>query len=237
MFKNLLQNLSKGQKIGIAVFLEIIFVLILVGCVRWAMMPESHVDVVDENETTIPDDNWRGIKNELWYLIQNNVADVTKANIDDATIRDGSYEEITENDITTATFLLDIDSLKQTYFITVSWSDVVELHDYLSIDCPSQSEMKYPETVCYGMYNNTYSMDLYLPYAEYPEGADEDDAEPMAPNFIIHGDEDEKTIDIMVSACDEDGFKKKAMDYLETVPIDFSDYTINIEVNNINVEC
>ena len=234
MFKNLIQNLSKNQKIGIAVILQIIVIVFVIVCVKWATAPQPHVDVVNENETAIPDDRWTGIKNEVWYLIQNNVPNVTRSDVDDAVIREGTYEESTENDITTATFLLDIDSLKQTYFVTVSWSDKVALYDYMTVDCPPQSEMKYPDTVCYGMYNNTYSLDLYLPYSVMPDNSDDT---PTAPNYYISGDEDDKTIDIMVSVCDAEKFKQEAMDYLNSTPIRLDEYKISYEVNSVNVEC
>jgi hypothetical protein len=234
MFKNLIQNLTKNQKIGIAVFLQIIVIVVIVACVQWAIRPETHVEVINENDTAIPDDKWAGVKSEVWYLVKNNVADVSQSAIDDAVIREGTYEETTNNDITTATFLLDIDSLKQTYAITVSWSDKETLSDYVKVDCPPQSEMKYPETVCYGMYNNTYSLSLYLPYGVSPDGAEDAVA---APYYYITGDEDEKTINIMVSVCDVEKYKKEAMDYLSSTPLKLDNYTIVYEINNINVGC
>ena len=230
-----MQNLSKNQKIGIAVILQVIVIAFIIACVKWATAPQPHVEVVNENETSIPDDRWRGIKNEIWYLVQNNVPNVTQSDIDDAVIREGTYEETTENEITTATFLLDIDSIKQTYYITVSWSDAVALYDYMTVDCPPQNEMKYPDTVCYGMYNNTYSLDLYLPYAVYP-GTSDDDV-PAAPNYYISGDENTKTIDVMVSVCDAEKYKQEAMDYLNSTPIRLDEYKMNYEINSIDVEC
>lgn len=235
MFKNLMQNLSKNQKIGIAIIMQVIIVIVIVVCVKWAISPQPHVEIVNRNETSIPDDRWQGIKNEIWYLIQNNVSNVTRSDIDDAVIRDGTYEEITENEITTATFLLDIDSIKQTYYITVSWSDTVAIYDYMTVNCPPQNEMKYPDTVCYGMYNDTYSLDLYLPYAVYSNSSDDDTS--VAPDYYISGDENAKTIDIMVSVCDAEKFKQEATDYLNSTPIKLSEYTISYEVNSIDVEC
>ncbi len=239
MFQTLRQNLTKNQKIGIIVIIQIIIIMLIVVWVNIAIQPKAHVEVVNENETNIPDSNWRGLENELWNLIQNNVSDVTQSDVDDVVIRDGTYEETTNNDITTARFLIDIDSLKQTYSVVISWSNSVELYDALSIDCPPIDQMKYPETVCYGMYNNTYSLDLYLPHAVYPEGynPNADDAYPLAPNYIIHGDEDTKTIDIEVSACDPDKFKGEALEYLSTTPINLSDYTVNYNINNTDTGC
>lgn len=237
MFKDLMENLSRNQKIGIMVVLQAIIIVVIVVCVNMAMAPRDYVGIVNENEAAIPDERWEGIKNELWYLIAANVDGADKSDIDDAEVREGTYEETVEGDITTARFLLDIDSLKQTYAVTVSWSDEVELSDSLAIDCPRASEMKYPETVCYGMFNDSYSLDLYLPYEAYPAGYENEDDEPLAPNYSISDDQYEKKIDIMVSACDAEKYKKEALDYLNSVPIDLNSYSINYEINSINVNC
>ena len=91
MFKNLIQNLSKNQKVGIAIIMQVIVIVIIVACVQWAIQPETHIEVVNENDTAIPDERWRGIKNEIWHLIKNNVSDVSQSAIDDAVIREGTY--------------------------------------------------------------------------------------------------------------------------------------------------
>ena len=56
MFKNLMQNLSKNQKIGIAIIMQVIIVIVIVVCVKWAISPQPHVEIVNRNETSIPDD-------------------------------------------------------------------------------------------------------------------------------------------------------------------------------------
>lgn len=237
MFQNLSQNLTKNQKIGVVVVIQIIIILLIVVWANTLLQPRTHVDVVNEETTNIPDSDWQGVKDELWNLVQSNVAGVTQADVNDVVIREGTYTETTENEITTAKFLIDIDSLKQTYAVVVSWSDSVELYDSISIDCPTLDQMKYPETVCYGRTNNTYSLDLYLPHAVYPEGRNTDEGYPTAPNYIIHGDENTKTIDIEVSACDPDKFKSDALEYLGTTPINLTDYTVNYNINTVDVGC
>lgn len=238
MFKNVWQNMTKNQRIGAIVLLQLFFLAIVAGVIYWSFQPKENVEVVNENSTPIPSDYWKGVKQEVWNLLEKNVSNLTQSNIDDAVIREGTYSETYNNDIITATFLLDIESLRQTYAITVSWSKKVDVYDAIQINCPPRDQMLYPETICYGMYNNTYSLDLYLPYAVYPEGYDDDDdAGPVAPNYIIHGDEEAKTIDVTVSSCDVEKYKDEAMRYLDSTPIRLSQYQINFEVNDINVEC
>lgn len=231
MFRTLWGNFSRSQKVVAIVMAQVVVILILVSCLMVAFRPKTHVEVQDGGDNSIPEDSWTGMKNELWYLIQNNVEDVTRSKIDDAVIREGTYEETTEDDITTATFLLDIDSLKQTYSVTISWSNTVKLSDGLAINCPRKDEMKYPETVCYGMYNDSYSLDLYLPHdlvvsengKEYNYGA-------------IYEGEDVNEIDTVLLVCDENKARKLADEYIASIPIDLSGYKINYEIMS-DVDC
>ena len=125
--------------------------------------------------------------------------------------------------------------MEQTFKVKTGWSKNKDVVYEVIVDCPSQDEMKYPNTICYGAYNDTYSLDLYLPYTVYPEGYEDDGI--TAPNYMINGDESSKTLDILVSSCNEQGFKDAAWNYLNTLPIDFSDYKINYDVNSVDVRC
>ncbi len=232
-------NLSKAQKIGVVAFLQIIFIAIMIVLFNFAIQPKSHVgEIVSEDEIglPVPEKNVDMFKDALWGVISKNVKDVDQNVLNDVTIREGTYKEIEHESSTEAVFIIDIDSIKQSYTVSISW--VAEsgpgMYDNVSIECPPQNQMKYPETVCYGMYNNTYSMDLYLPYGVSP---DVPENTPAAPHYYITGDEDEKTIDIMVSVCDVEKYKKEAMDYLNSTPLKLDEYTINYEINSVDVEC
>ena len=236
MFKTLINNLSKTQKICLLVALQIIVIVILASLVQSFTAEKSHVEIENNAEISaeIPDNAERFIKDNIWQLIKDKVADVDKNNID-VVIREGTYNEIYTDDGVQATFIVDIDSLKQSYRVSTGWSEDGSTVYEVIVNCPRADEMKYPETICYGAYNDSYSLDLYLPYSIYPEEGDEE--EVVAPDVYINGDEDRKIIDVMVSKCDVDSFKKKATDYLKTLPIDLNDYTINYEINDINVRC
>ena len=153
----------------------------------------------------------------------------------DVVIREGTYKEVESEDGVKVEFIVDIDSLKQSYIVRTGWTNDKSVIYEVIVDCPPQSKMKYSDTVCYGAYNDTYSLDLYLPHMVYPEGHRVGDN--MAPDYMITGDESAKTLDIMVSKCNVEGFKKDAWDYLNTIPIDFSDWTVNYEINSTDVGC
>lgn len=235
MFRNLINNLSKGQKIGIIVIAQIIIVAILGTILSFCLAPRQYASI-EENETEkeidLPEEAKKLVSDSIWLLVRAYVPDLNKNDINDIAIRDGTYEEtVNEDGSVNVNFIVDIDSLKQTYTVSTGWTENRDVIFDVTIDCPSQDLMKYPETICYGTYNNTYSLDLYLPYSVYPESGD------GAPNYMINGDEANKTIDIMVSACDAEKYKKEAMDYLRSTPIKLDEYTINYEVNSVDIDC
>lgn len=238
MLRTFWNNLSKAQKIGFLMLVQLFVVVILVLLVQSFMKEKAYVEMENQSvsEYNIPKNAEEFISENIWIAIRNNVADVSKNDIKDVTIREGTYEETKNDDGTiSANFIVDIDSLKQTFTVGTGWSKDGKTVYETVIDCPPLALMKYPETVCYGTYHNTYSLDLYLPHLVYPEGRD--GKSPAAPNYMITGDQDAKTLNIMVSICDAEKFKKEAWDYLNTVPIDFSDYTVKYEENGINVRC
>ena len=239
MFRNLLDNLTKNQKIGLVVIGQVLVIVVLALLVQTFTREESAVEIEQGSLAGVdmPVNVREFTEENLWTIISSNVEGVDKNKIKDAVIREGTFETLENSDGSiSASFIVDIDSLKQTYIVSTGWTKKGEILD-MAVDCPPIGQMKYPETVCYGAYHNTYSLDLYLPYVMYPEGFDDDEAEPLAPNYMITGDEESKTLDILVSVCDVDKFKKEAWDYLKTVPIDFSNYTVNYEINSINTEC
>lgn len=232
MFRNLLHNLTRNQKIAVFAVAQILVIVVLAVCLNVALNPQEKIKVVSNDGWNMAEDRWQGIKRELWNLMKENIEGMATDNIDDVVIRDGTYRESTENDITTATFLVDIDSLRQTYQITAAWSDKVELYDSLAIDCPPVDQMKYPDTVCKGMFNTTASLDLYLPH-----DITDDDTEDGVLWAYIYGDEYNRTIDVEMAPCDIDATRKKVDDYLGSLPIDMDEYTVNYLLLKSDVDC
>ena len=238
--RTIIDNLSKYQKFGLLLMGQVIIIIILVSVVQIFVTDKQHVEVEDGNnvEKSIPADVKDFVGDNIWQLVQAKVGDLTQNDIKDVVVREGTYEEVENADgSVSVSFIVDIDSLKQTYVVETGWSKDKRTVYEVIVDCPPVDQMKYPETVCHGMYNDTYSLDLYLPYAVYPDGYSADSDYPMAPNYIIHGDESTKTIEIEVSICDPDRFKKNALKYLSDTPINLSDYTIKYNINNVDVEC
>lgn len=238
MFRTLINNLSQNQKIVALLLSQFVVVIILIVMVQTFMGEKRHVeiDTTATNNSALPARAEEFVSENIWQVIKANIPGVDESKIDDVVIREGTYvEEKNDDGSVRVTFLVDIDSLKQTYRISTGWTKDKKTIREVVVDCPPIDEMKYPETVCHGMYNDSNSLSLYFPYSEYSEEAEDD--ETLAPNYLISADEKKKEINIMVSVCDADRFKEEAMKYLEEVPIDLKDYKINVGINSINVGC
>ncbi len=239
-FKTIWTNLKKWQRITVVVVLQSIFIVIIITTLNSVINGrENHVDVVDDSNQTasMPIDAKNAYEDALWQIIKTYVDYEDKNIIKDAQIREGSYAETEVNDdgVIQARFIVDIDSIQQTYFVTISWDKSGSNVTEAIIDCPTPEENKYPNSFCQGTYRNSYDLSLYLPYKSSSEEANTDSL--LAPDFYIDGDQNEKYLDIMLSMCDVERFKKEAWDYLNSLPIDFSEYTINYRINEVNVEC
>ena len=234
MFKNLLDNLTKTQKITALVVGQALIIVILVLVVQSFTKEKEHVTIEDSGiaGSNMPEEAESFVADNIWEVIKNNVMDNTQSRVDDVVIREGTYEEEVLDDGTVqATFIVDIDSLKQSYTVSTGWSKDGETVYEVIVNCPPISKMKYPETVCEGMYNNTQSLDLYLPYMV------DSQYEDSAPTIFIEGDQESKTIDIEVSVCDSDKYLQEAREYLAGIPVDLSNYTIEYDINGTDVEC
>lgn len=121
-----------------------------------------------------------------------------KGTVDDISIRENTIHVFTTTesgtDLTNSYFIIDIDSLKQTYQVEVSDS----IGDYVGtiarIKCPKISEMKYPETECIGQFNDSSKKVIHhLPYTmELASGE----------RVIVKNFDDSKVLQVYLYSCD-----------------------------------
>lgn len=244
IIKTFWANLEKWQRITVVVVIQLIFISLIAATLNSVINgSRNRIDVVDNSSQTtgMPAAAKTVYEDALWNVIKNNVEDADRSVIKDVQIRDGSYkeEELSDGEVIQASFIVDIDSIQQTYRVIISWdkngSNVMDA----IIDCPSIGESKYPDSFCEGTYRDTYDLSLYLPYAVYPGGIVDHNTtiEDSAPDYRITGDEQNKVIDVLVSYCDPERFKKEALEYLESIPVDLSEYKINYIENSLDVIC
>lgn len=242
----LLNNLTKPQKIAIFVVLQIFVIVIFIFLAISIFRPNQHIDIQNKEELgNIPSEELSSFDAVLWNLLTKHYDNLDKSILKDVVVRENTYSENTDQDskITTADFLIDIESLKLTYDVSIQWTKSESLPDGIIIDCPPISDMKYPETFCQGMYQNTNSFSLYFPYYKYKDDEfinddDEDIGYDSGLLYLIEGDEETKTITIESSICDPDKYNAEALGYIkDRTPFYNNNYTINYTVNEIDVTC
>ena len=236
--KNLIQNLSRTQKIAILFILQALIIIAIVTVVnRTFSKPKDHIDTVGDTEIlkNVPSEEFELYEQALWNIISETDGGASRSVIKDAAVRENSYSE-TENEAgdVQISFVVDIDSIKQSYRIILGWNDDGPITPL--IDCLPISEAKYPDSVCHGTYRNSNDLSLYLPYEidspfinDYPYAG---------PELDIDGAEAPHPITVTLKPCsDADVYRQKATEYLKTIP-NIANYQINYEVTDgIDVVC
>lgn len=236
IIQNIMNNTSKNQKIIALICIQAIVILIIVICANVFLGEKQYATIQNNNETEkqIPDSVKDFVSDNIWRALVSYDANVKQNRVNDISVREGSLETEENSDGSIgASFIVDIDSLKQTFLIKTGWSGDGAVVYEVNVECPTRDLMKYPETVCVTPYNDSYSLDLYLPY-EITDG-DGEDAEVMA---YIEGNEADGVIDVeMVPCWDTDEIQNEVDAYLDYTGIDLSQYDINYYVVTSDVDC
>ena len=126
MFNNLVSNLSKSQKVVIVVILQIVFIAIIGSVLQFCLMPHQHASIESseiEKEVDMPADAKDFVSSSIWSLVSSYVSDLNSNDVDDIVIREGSFEAVENDDgSVSVNFIVDIDSLKQTYTVSTGWT-------------------------------------------------------------------------------------------------------------------
>lgn len=240
--KALVQNLSRKQKITIIIILQVLLIIIIISVANSILSkPKDHVGTLDDRGILkdIPQAEIELYEQELWKVVSATDENLDRSIINDAVVREESYTEDsrviedTGNTSHQVSFIIDIDSIKQSYKIILSWEK--NFYNTPIVDCLPVSEAKYPNSFCQGTYRNSYDLSLYLPYQiDSINNADYDD---IGSDVYIDGDEYTHTITVSLSPCNVEENKKKANTYLQTIP-KIEKYQINYVIKDgIDVIC
>ena len=224
-----LKLMPKNTKKAIVGIIALIF-LIIIGVTINNIVEKSNQPLTIKNYdrylSSAPESYEETLLTQIYSLIQDSLPVGTDEDsfVRDAEIRKDSFTENKEDGITSTHFLLDIDSLKMTYTVDFAWSKSKKeiLPDSIIVNCPPISEMKYPETTCYGMYNTTSSPELYLPYTAF--------AEDGKIKYQLTLSQDLYIINIYTNACNdkalENQYREEALEWLKSTPINYENYSL-----------
>lgn len=165
---------GKNWKRKVMLSLIVIVALALAGVLVWNIIPRDYdkVNVTNAEEllTKVGNEELNNFRQELLNLLRGNGVIGEDETVDDVVVREGTVVSSTDTYREdeywkTTTFLVDIDSIKQTYSVKIVESDENMEGVTAQIYCPKLSESKYPESKCSGLYySDNSSIEYRLPY-------------------------------------------------------------------------
>ena len=195
------------------------------------------VDIVNysEIEKELPTDARDLLRNSLYDLLAAHFDVPNEANKVKAVVRIDTLEKSIAEGSTGVSFIMDIDEYRQTYDVMVSWFDDPDLPMNISVGCTRRDVAKFPEAMCYGMYDTSDSLELYLPYEWKTESGKE-----FLLEFGYYNEDGSEVVIAFVENCDKNGVKKDvisaAKKFIESV-VGADPEAIEIEVVYVYKHC
>lgn len=165
---------GKNWKKRIMVSLIVIVLLVLAGMLVWIIIPKDYDKVTMSNTeellAKVGNGELNNFRQELLNLLRGNGVIGMDETVDDVVVREGtvvsSTDAYSEDEYwRTTTFLVDIDSIKQTYSVKIVESEKNMEGVTAQIYCPKLSDSKYPESKCNGLYySDNSSIEYRLPH-------------------------------------------------------------------------
>lgn len=158
--KEFWNNLKGWQKGGILAGILAVIVIVIVAVVFIAGS-EIKVEIVFNEKNNIPSGEMKKIREQMLGVIRDNTE-----NFDSTVVYRGvatDYRETSEGKTTTANFVVDFDSILESYKVAVTWPDPDDGSPNIIISC-ALLDGKYPETSCMTETNSSSDIVGYLPY-------------------------------------------------------------------------
>ena len=158
--KEFWNNLKDWQRGGILVGVVAVIVIVIVA-VMFIIGSEPKVEIVFDEKNNIPSGEIKKVREKLVDVIRNNTE-----NFDSTVVYRGianNYKETSKDKTNTANFVVDFDSISESYKVSVTWPDPNDGSPNIVISC-ALLDGKYPETKCMTESNSSSDITGYLPY-------------------------------------------------------------------------
>lgn len=148
-------QLPKPLRWLIVIIPFVIVIAVLIFVLVGMLIPKKYEDIILENPQVISDKISSGemkqFRYELLYFLEPHyVAEGTV--VSDIYIRSDSVASFktydSAGDYNRISFLIDIDSIQQTFEVNILSTDVEQTDSKVKITCPKVSESKFPDSVC-----------------------------------------------------------------------------------------
>ena len=223
--KTFLKNASIEIKIAIGLFIVLVVTAIILAVIFFSynVEPQS-VEITNFKELSNAPDAYKKETQDLIGMLIDKNERIPNDALYQAVIREGSYSEETKNNIVTAHFLIDIEELRYSFEVTMSWlKGQTKKEDlYIKIQCPYYTDVIYTDTQCIAETPETQII-RYLPH-NY-----------VLPNgHKVHIDKSnfggEFKLLVHIDACKDQELIKEAIDYagkwIELIYLNLDNYNM-----------
>lgn len=214
--------------------LVIIIATIVIVSQQW--QPTAIVEISNYNELELepPTSVKDNLTQALYRLLTQHFDVPYMPKAIQATSRTDTFHQETTDGIISVSSILDIDQYQQSYDITMSWAeDGTELPENIAVECAPHNISKYPDTKCYGLYHDSDSPYLYLPYSgTLPSG------ETFEAKFDYE-DEAGEHVTINVNDCGDTTLREDALAAVKTyfASMNVSQEDINYDLVSVYNKC
>ena len=148
-----------------------VLLVICVGVLVWHLIPKEYdrINIVNNEQlNSIGGAEIDSFRLSLLHMLEGQSLIEKNGDRLDVAVRDGSVKRFRQfvdgKEQVVANFIIDIDSLEQTYDVTVYKNDELSEHKKVAIKCPKVDVRKYDDA-CVGVDGNANkSVELFLPY-------------------------------------------------------------------------
>lgn len=170
MMRNFIDNSTVGMKVVVVLFIIMCILAVVLAVISNIKNQERGPGIPITNFSEVsdaPEEYQINTEQLIWMLTEQN-GDVEDLSQYSATIRDGSYSEEADKKTRKAHFIVDIEELRYSFEVTMSWLEGRTKKEdlYVKVQCPYYTDVVYTDTKCVA---ETPEMQIkrYLPHNEY----------------------------------------------------------------------
>lgn len=208
----------------------VISIGVLISRIKPAVPDYNPVEITNYEEATNAPSIQRTMISQHLYDLILEAEGTSNLDLTSAKIREGSYRETKEDNVTRARYIIDIEPLHYSFEINTSWTGGrADSEDPdVSISCPHYIDVIYKDKKCIAE-TPEQQISRYLPYNEYMSNGEKFHVESRVyDNFQEHAGE--QYLAVIVPRCRDEAAKAEALTifkkWLKSIYLDPNDYHI-----------
>lgn len=222
------KKMKSWQKVTIVVGIIAVVVFVAAIIIN-TLLSEPKVTIKFDERINIPPEELKRVRMKLVDAIRENTEGYNKEITYVGNARD--YKEISDGSLNNASFIVDFNSIRESYNVSVTWPNPDDGSPNILISCPLLAS-KYPTTPCKTEMNSSSEIENYLPYIGSTE---------LGKKYKIVGryfDDGKLYLDIQVGLNGSDEEMNQALvaakEWIEEIGFDANEYTFTVSRANVS---